>query len=76
LVDTANIAPHISIDGGIGTFTITAVTQTLASMGPKAMVNAYQDARQAFYNNIVVRKPSQGQFLAGWTNRVNAFRMP
>jgi lysozyme family protein len=75
LVDDAGVVAHINVDGGIGSFTLTAVKQTLAAMGDKTMVNAYEDSRQAFYQSIVDRNPSQAKFLAGWTNRANAFRI-
>lgn len=75
LVDDAGIAPHINVDGGIGPFTLAAVKQTLDAMGDRTMVNAYQDARQAFVNRIVARNPSQGRFILGWTSRINRFRI-
>lgn len=75
LVDDAGVVAHINVDGGIGPFTITAVKATLAAMGNQTMVNAYEDSRQAFYNSIVARNPSQSEFIEGWTNRANAFRI-
>jgi lysozyme family protein len=75
LVDDADVVPDINIDGGIGPFTLKAVAATLEALGPKTMVNAYQDQRQAFYDAIVARKPSQAKFIVGWTARCNRFRI-
>jgi lysozyme family protein len=75
LIDTLGIVPHINVDGGIGAFTLKAVSGTLGTTGERKMVNAYQDARQAFYNGIVLKDESQREFLRGWTNRVDDFRI-
>ncbi len=76
LIDEAEVVPHISMDGGIGPATLNAVQKTLDAMGATVMVNAYQDERQKFYDEIVARKPSQAVFIKGWTNRTNRFRIP
>jgi lysozyme family protein len=34
----------------------------------------YCDEREAFYRQIVQRKPSQAKFLKGWMNRLNSLR--
>ena len=35
---------------------------------------AYCDTREAFYRDLVVRKPSSAVFLKGWMNRLDALR--
>jgi len=66
----------VSVDGGLGPFTLKAVQTCLDQVGETTMVNAYQDERQNFYNAIVANNPSQSRFIHGWTNRANDFRIP
>lgn len=60
----------LAVDGKIGTLT----TAALRDHATPAVLTAILDARQAFYNALVVQKPSQKAFMEGWTNRVNALR--
>lgn len=41
---------------------------------PERVINAINDERQAFLNNLAVRRPKDQKFLRGWTNRVNRVR--
>jgi len=64
----------IEVDGGIGPVTVRAADTSYRRMG-HYMINALCDARQNFYNGIVLRDPSQERFIRGWTNRNNDFRV-
>ena len=35
---------------------------------------AYCDTREAFYRDLIVRKPTSAVFMKGWMNRLNALR--
>lgn len=59
----------LSVDGGFGTATISAIN----SVDPAKLNNAIKDARIAFYNSLVARDPSQSVFLKGWMARINSF---
>lgn len=64
-----------SVDGDIGPKTVHAAQLGYEAMGPY-LVNALSEAREAFYQNIVARNPSQKVFLRGWINRARSFRVP
>lgn len=38
------------------------------------LINDYCDARQAFYERLVEKKPELKKFLKGWLNRLNSLR--
>jgi len=60
----------VTDDGAIGPNTLTV----LATKDPIAVCNSVCDQRIAFYNNIVVQKPDQQKYLAGWLRRVSEMR--
>lgn len=55
-------------DGIVGTKTLAAVN----GFDPQELFARIKMARLEFLNSIVRRDPSQGRFLKGWYNRVNA----
>lgn len=59
-----------TVDGAIGPGTL----QCVASCDTGDTLAKYCDAREAFYRNLVARKPDQAVFLKGWMNRLNALR--
>jgi lysozyme family protein len=59
-----------SVDGAFGSSTERAA----ADCDLAGAVSAYLDARLAYYRRLVERRPELGDFLKGWTNRVNALR--
>ena len=63
----------VKTDGVIGPKTLAAV----AKADTRELVNGILDQRQGFYNRLAIAKPATfGTKLAGWTNRVNAQRIP
>lgn len=56
------------VDGILGLATMA----TVVAMHAADIVSALDRARRRFYAGLVERDPSQGQFLAGWLNRVAA----
>jgi lysozyme family protein len=60
-------AVHVSVDGHLGIVTLTA----LAAAVPNDVISAMTDARRAYFNGIVRRKPSQRKFLKGWLARAD-----
>ena len=65
LVNTFSAA--ISVDGGMGPMTLTA----LNAADEPTLWNAIVADRIAFYNALVANNPSLNVFLKGWLNRVN-----
>ena len=58
-------------DGEIGPLTIAAA----ATQDPVSLVGRLCDARQAYYDGLVVKNPSRNkQYIHGWTNRGNIIR--
>lgn len=58
----------LAVDGIIGPKTIKA----LCGMSRVAGLTTIAAERQRYYDDIVRRKPSQEDFINGWTNRCNA----
>lgn len=65
----------LDVDGALGPETLRVALQVQERVGVRALNNAYADRRQAFYDQIVLRDPSQARFRNGWRNRVNRFRL-
>lgn len=61
---------NCAVDGAFGPGTQKAV----ASCDVGDTVVSYCNQREAFYRNLVQRKPSMGVFLRGWLNRLKALR--
>lgn len=53
-------------DGVIGPATLAAV----AKKDPSKILVDFGNIKEAFYNGIVARDPSQSRFIKGWLNRV------
>lgn len=58
-------------DGYIGPLTLKAVE---SYADPKNLAEKLIDARQTFYNNLVLKREGLRKFLKGWTNRNNNLR--
>lgn len=65
----------LDVDGAIGPETLRVALQVQERVGVRALNNAFCDRRQAFYDQIILRDPSQARFRNGWRNRVNRFRL-
>jgi len=59
-------AVGVTADGAIGPATMAAV----AKADPAQALVAFGNAKEAFYQAIVARDPSQARFIKGWMNRV------
>jgi lysozyme family protein len=58
------------VDGDFGPRT----EEAAAACDVAATLQAYCDARLAYYHRLAERRPDLRVFLRGWTNRVNALR--
>lgn len=59
-------AVGVTADGIIGPATLAAV----AKADPSKILVDFGNIKEAFYNGIVARDPSQARFIKGWLNRV------
>ncbi len=59
-----------TVDGAFGPVTEKAA----AECDLATAIDAYCDARGAYYHRLVERNPDLGIFLKGWNNRLNALR--
>lgn len=60
----------VKADGVVGAKTLEAIN----SVDGDAFFEQVYNARVAFYNGIVARRPSQRKFLRGWLNRLNTIK--
>jgi len=60
---------HCIVDGGMGPNTIAEANAVTGDLGQE-----FSNQREAFYRHIAANNPSQGRFLQGWLNRVQAWR--
>lgn len=59
-------AVGVEADGAIGPGTLAAVQ----AVDPKEAIAGFSRAKEAFYNGLAEKNPSQHQFLHGWLTRV------
>jgi lysozyme family protein len=64
----------IDVDGALGPGTLVAVTRAHTQMGAY-MNNALVDERENFYHQIVANDSTQAEYLDGWINRAEGFRI-
>ena len=57
-------------DGIVGPVTIDAVN----GADQEALFRKILRARESYYRDLVIRKPSQSKFLKGWLNRLKEFK--
>ncbi|MFN7996737.1 MAG: glycosyl hydrolase 108 family protein [Bryobacteraceae bacterium] len=60
---------NLKVDGDLGPVSLAL----LASLDQSEVYRRYKTGRIEYYQNLVKEDPSQGVFLHGWLNRVNAF---
>lgn len=61
-------------DGFLGPDTLLQGEKAAQDMGPY-LVNAVEEYREQFYQELVANDPTQQVFLAGWLRRARAFRL-
>ena len=76
LCNKIGAAGQVGVDGGMGPMTLNAVHKCIDDINEANFVNAYQDERANFYRSLVASTPSDAEFLQGWLNRVNDWRIP
>lgn len=64
---------RIRADGIIGPKTLDSIAVEVEAT-PEQLVDAYADARIAYYRDLVARRPKNKKFLKGWINRANSLR--
>jgi len=62
------------VDGEIGPETARQAAACSRKLGP-VLINALVDERNAFFRDIVRRKPEKKRFLKGWLRRSESFRV-
>lgn len=65
----------LTVDGVLGGMTTRALASALTAVGWPVLQNALCDNRQDFCNSIVRSNPGNADFIDGWTNRINSFRI-
>jgi lysozyme family protein len=68
------LGQKLSVDGGFGPLTASALESALEKNGVIAITNEYNARREVLYRSIVSRNPSQKEFLKGWLNRLEAVK--
>jgi lysozyme family protein len=68
-VQSLQLATGQYVDGVLGPKTLAAIN----AHNPKILCGMLQNARRAFVQNIVKRRPSQKKYLAGWLKRIAKF---
>lgn len=64
-----SMGQDISVDGGIGPMTLTAIR----AVNQDELYRQYKQGRIAYYNGLVAKNADLKVFLKGWLNRVNSF---
>lgn len=72
VLNQAGAHPRLTVDGAIGSRTMTA----LRAADPCQIHALFQQGRRDYYRHIVTLRPSLGKFLKGWLRRVDAFDAP
>lgn len=62
-------------DGVIGPLTLAAAVTVEVMLGEITLVNAFCDAREAFYRALAAANPNDERFLRGWESRADKFRL-
>jgi len=60
----------VTADGVVGTKTLEAVN----NRNPKELWETLKKAREHFFRDLVVKKPTNQKFLKGWLNRLNGMK--
>lgn len=61
-------------DGDVGPATLRATNAAIGTRGDIALCNLICDYREAFYEAIIERNPSQARFRNGWLRRIREMR--
>lgn len=67
-------ATRAAEDGDVGPATLRALRMAIDSKGDIALCHSICDFREAFYEAIIARDPSQARFRNGWLRRINEMR--
>lgn len=67
-------SPPLKVDGAFGGKSLTALINTVSSIGVLTLLNKMIDERALFVARIVEKDPSQSVFIEGWLNRIFSFR--
>jgi lysozyme family protein len=68
-MEGTNVMSPLSIDGIIGSETITKVNL----LNENDLITELKDKCRLYYSLIAAKNPSQKKFLSGWYNRINSF---
>lgn len=61
-------------DGDVGPATLRALREAIKTRGDIALCHLICDYREAFYEAIIARNPSQARFRNGWLRRIREMR--